>query len=86
MVSRWPLHRRVSCGGCSRVEHRLVGAVISCRLTSTGLLRSLGRAGRGPWVGVGWGCLARCWVLRGRRRELLSFMTVAVTGARGLLL
>jgi hypothetical protein len=65
-VSRWPLHGRVCRGGCSRVEHRLVGAVtfVSAHqyrpvpsLEGVVVERGSGGCGR---------CLARCWVLKGR--------------------
>jgi hypothetical protein len=55
MVSRWPRHGRVCRGGCSRVEHRLVGAVAfvpAHQYRPASLF--LGGAGRGPWVVWGW--------------------------------
>jgi hypothetical protein len=67
-VSRWPFHGRSCRGGCSRVDHRLVGtAGLAALLVPVSL-----RRGAGTWV-VGRWCLARCWVLKARAQARLQF-------------
>ena len=55
-VSRWPLHGRVCRGGCSWVDHRLVGTAHLVALASTGFC-SFGGGGQergvGGWVVLG---------------------------------
>ena len=54
---------RLCRGGCSRVEHRLVGTARPVAVAGTGSSLWGGAVEGGAWGG--W-CLARCWVLKAR--------------------
>ena len=73
-MSRWPLHGRTRRGGCSRVDHRLVGTaglvVLLVHVSSLDVRWNVGSSG-------GW-CLARCWVLKARAQARLSVLASPV--------
>ena len=82
VVSRWPQRRRVSCGGCSRVEHRLVGAVHLVPAHQYWPSRSSGVVvDRGRW---GWSAPGTLLGPEGSGASSDSFMTVTATGGRRL--